>query len=151
MTELLRIHLSDEQKIGWPKDDELLAFLDRAADYLSGRLIADRDTAMLAALAVDGETPLPADFVSFAGNAPVSVMNGVCTPYLDYGFSVNYWAKMPHPSAWGWETPVPYGRERALLIADIARLFALNRNEYDISQDLTLLGEARSAMKGAKA
>jgi hypothetical protein len=144
---LLRQHLADEQNVGWPNDSELFAYLDRAADYLSERLIADRDPTMLSRLELDGDTPLPANFVSFAGNVPVSVMDGKCKPYFGFPFGVNYWAKMPSPSKIDAESQTPYGYERDLMIVDIARLFALNRNEYDVSQDLTLLGEIRDAQK----
>jgi hypothetical protein len=147
---LLRQYLSDEQAVGWPRDEELTSYLDRAADYLSERLIADKDPAMLARLHLDGATELPGDFVAFAGNVPASIMGGMCEPYFDFPYDASYWARMPHVSKLDRESETPYGPERELLITDIARLFALNRNEYDISQDLTVLGEAMGALKGAR-
>jgi hypothetical protein len=148
---LLRQHLSDEQNVGWPDDSELVAFLDRAGDLLSEQLIADRDPAMMLNLRLDGEITLPDDFVAFAGNAPAVIVGRLCQPYYDFPLDILYWGKMPHMSALNRESETPYTRERALLIVDIARLFALNKNEYDIAQDLTLLGEIKNTMKGARA
>jgi hypothetical protein len=177
MITLLRAHLSDEQSIGWPDDAELLAYLDRAADYLSDQLIAEKDPVMLKEVSIGGHKPddiafndndiafydddplvpvesiftLPDDFVAFAGNVPVSVIGREVHLY-DYSVSINalYWSRLAHPSSIGGVDEAPYTGEQALSIVDIARLFALNRNEYDISQDMALMGEINKAAAAAR-
>lgn len=151
---LLRRQIADEQNVGWANDAELSAYLDRAADYLSGKLIAAKDPTMLARFRVDGgptPTPLPDDFVSFAGLAPVAVTGKNCESYFGgMSFGVNYWAKLPLFTSLPSERQTPYGGEKELMIVDIARIFALNRNEYDITQDMALLKETSGSLGEAR-
>jgi hypothetical protein len=128
----LRAQLSDEMKVGWPDDDELIMYLDRAAATLSERLIKARDPSRLRRLTMNGAGTLPADFASFAGNVPVAVIGRT---YAAYAGPVEtfYWAKLPPPM-----TANLYTREEELLIIDLARIYALNRSEYDVTQDLAL-------------
>ena len=150
MVFLLRQHLSDEQNVGWRNDSELEAFLDRAVDYLSEHLIMNRDPSMLGKFRLDGETGLPGDFAAFAGQAPAYVLEQRAIPYLAEPADIIYWRRMPHFSTLPRSAQTPYPHEWELLITDIARMFALNKNEYDISQDMALLGEIKNTVRGAR-
>ena len=132
MLEMLRAQLSDTQKVGWPDDDELYAYLDRAADALSERLVKAKDPTRLKALHIAGPMELPEGFISFAGNVPASITGRRCEPYggpLD----AKYWSRLPYPSGGG-----EYPPDQELMIIDLARIYALNRNEYDVTQDVAL-------------
>jgi hypothetical protein len=150
MVFILRQNLSDEQKVGWPFEEELIAYLDRAADFLSEHLIAGKDPTMLKKLNAGGSTLLPGDFVSFAGNVPVRIIGRQYEVYGDPGTDVLYWANLPAPSSFSPTVALPYTREQSMLIIDAGRIFALNKNEYDISQDMALLGEAIKAVSAAR-
>lgn len=151
MISLLRQHLSDEQMIGWPDDSELTAYMDRAADYLSEQMIADRDPAFLGDFTVAAAgSPLPENFVSFVGSVPVTVTGRTARPVRNESYTARYWGRLKRFSALAPAEQSPYTPSQELLIVDIARLFALNKNEYDISQDLTLLGDARNTWKAAR-
>ena len=166
MVTLLRQHLSDEQKVNWRDDSELVAFLDRAANFFSDQLIAAKDPVMLRRLRLrpqsqeediallDDDTAildndplvvvmssgtLPDDFVAFVGNVPVVVIGR--SVEVDIPIDVLYWGKLCQP----------YTQEQALIIVDMARTFALNKNEYDISPDMTLIGEMSKAVAMARA
>ena len=166
MVTLLRQHLSDEQKVNWRDDSELVAFLDRAANFFSDQLIAAKDPVMLRRLRLrpqaqgediaflDDDTvfndndplvvvmssgTLPDDFVAFVGNVPVLVIGR--SVEVDIPLDVLYWGKLCQP----------YTSEQALIIVDMARTFALNKNEYDISPDMTLIGEMSKAVAMARA
>lgn len=166
MVTLLRQHLSDEQKVNWRDDSELVAFLDRAANFFSDQLIASKDPVMLRRLRLrpqsqeediallDDDTAildndplvvvmssgtLPDDFVAFVGNVPVVVIGR--SVEVNIPLDVLYWGKLCQP----------YTSEQALIIVDIARTFALNKNEYDISPDMTLIGEMSKAVAAARA
>ena len=166
MVTLLRQHLSDEQKVNWRDDSELVAFLDRAANFFSDQLIASKDPVMLRRLRLrpqaqgediaflDDDTvfndndplvvvmssgTLPDDFVAFVGNVPVLVIGR--SVEVDIPLDVLYWGKLCQP----------YTSEQALIIVDMARTFALNKNEYDISPDMTLIGEMSKAVAMARA
>lgn len=147
MVFLLRQHLSDEQAVGWPNDSELLAFLDRAADYLSEKQIADRDPGMMKSLAIAGPTPLPDDFVSFVGRVPVRIVGRQCEGPIGEAL---YWSRLLYPSKIAGEEALPYTREQALLIVGIAVVFAQNKNEFDVSQDMGLLGETGKLMSATR-
>jgi hypothetical protein len=151
MIYLLRQHLSDEQFVGWPNDSELEAYMDRAADYLSEQLIADKDPAMTAEFLVPAEgAVLPEDFVAFVGNTPVDVVGRAAKPVRHEECSARYWARLKRFSSLAPTEQSPYTPAQESLIVDIARMFALNRNEYDISQDMTLLADMRNAWQGAR-
>jgi hypothetical protein len=132
MLAALRKQLSDEQKVGWPDDAELHVYLDRAADTLTERLVTAKDPTRLKTVRINGLADLPADFISFAGNVPVSITGRKCA---SYGGPVDakYWSRLPWPSQSGTYTP-----DQELMIIDLARIYALNRNEYDVAQDVAL-------------
>lgn len=146
MVFLLRQHLSDETATGWPNESELIAFLDRAADYMSEKLIADRDPTMTRRIEIDGLTDMPDDFVSFVGLVPVRVMGRVCESYEYNPMTAQYWARLPYPSAFDEDDELPVTREHALLIIAYAVICAQNKNEFDISQDMALLSEINKAI-----
>jgi hypothetical protein len=137
MLEMLRAQLSDDQRVGWPDDAELYAYLDRAADALSERLVKAKDPTRLKAVRIDGPMALPADFISFAGNVPASITGRQCEPYGG-PVDARYWSRLPYPSQGG-----EYPRDQELAVIDLARIYALNRNEYDVSQDVALLTGGR--------
>ena len=148
---LLRQHLNDEQFVGWPNDSELTAYLDRAADYLSEQLIADRDPSMTAEVVVPADgASLPENFVAFVGNAPVAVTGRVARPFVHEDYTARYWARLKRFSGLVQTEQSPYTPTQESLIVDIARLFASNKNEYDISQDMTLLADMRNTWRAAR-
>lgn len=150
MLNILRHHLSDEQKIGWPSDIELNAFLDRAAETVSERLASDRDPSLVASLTVSGPTSLPDDFLAFVGKVPVTILDRVASPYEGATVTADYWRMLPRPSAFQDADEVPCTTEQAGLIIDLARIYALNKNEYDISQDLALLGQTTKSIAAVR-
>jgi hypothetical protein len=148
---LLRQHLSDEQFVGWPNDSELVAYMDRAADYLSEQLIADKDPSMTAEFFIQASgSPLPENFVAFIGNAPVAVIGRLARPFVNTGYVARYWARLAKFSGLVSTEQSPYTPAQESLIVDIARMFALNRNEYDISQDMSLLADMRNTWRAAR-
>lgn len=148
---LLRQHLNDDQFVGWPDDSELLAYMDRAADYLSEQLIADKDPSMTAEFLVTAAgSVLPENFVAFIGNVPVAIIGRTAKPFGGRDYSVRYWGRLPRFSGLARTEQSPYSAAQESLIVDIARLFASNKNEYDISQDMTLLADMRSTWRAAR-
>jgi hypothetical protein len=151
MITLMTRHLNDEQRVNWPNDSELVAWLDLAADFVSEHLIADKDPAMLRETTIPAEgAPLPDDFVAFAGKVPASVVGRGAKPYAAAPLNALYWARLERFSSLGMTAQAPYTHEQALLIVEAAAMFALNKNEYDISQDMTLLADMRNAWKAAR-
>lgn len=150
MIVLLRAHLSDEQAVGWPTDVELLAYLDSAAGAVSNQRAAAKDPEMSKDLELgEGENGMPDDFISLIGNVPVMIAGRKLT--APSGMTVRYWARLPFPSSFKEKEQLPYSHENELLMIDIAAAMALNKNEYDVSQDLGIIGQMSSAAQAARA
>jgi hypothetical protein len=181
------------QKIGWPDDDELIEYLDRATTLLTDRLITMRYNKLLKTLTLDGPTRLPEDFVTFMGKVPVKIVGFTATPYgwrdqkkytnrwhdanipvdsdrpmwggrpleteEDYktweeltktqNLTTEYWSRLPFPSSFMLTDELPYEPHVNTLILDIARMFALNKNEYDLTQDMNIQQQIQSLMAQA--
>ena len=146
---LVRKLIADEQATGYTEGgnlempegtQELLNYLDRAVDAYSERQVAAGDLRLMKRMAgVDG-APLPKDFLSFCGLVPVSVEGGVMRWYgAPSKMPVRYFARLPyvtdHPSG-----ALPYENDQERTIAALAAIYALNKHEFNISQDLMLLG-----------
>ena len=147
----LRILLSDAQEVGYPEDSELLDYLDRATVYYSEQMIAVKDPSMLKKMDVVGCLDLPNDFVALAGQHPVQITGRHLDYYGDIPYRVTYWANLVLPSSLALDSDVvPHTSAQDAIILELARVFALNRNEYDLTQDLTLNEVWQKAAKEAR-
>jgi hypothetical protein len=185
---MLRIHLNDEQNIGWEFDDELIDFLDRSTAFLSNILITMKHNSMIKPITVNGATALPQDFVAFVGKLPIQILAGQAIPYgridnripqpvfedpnlmkrtyaptwksvtesanepswesltTNQTFNALYWSRLPYPSSFRDTDTLPYNIEFAGQIVDVARMMALNKNEYELTQDLALYSQIQAAL-----
>jgi hypothetical protein len=189
MLRQLRLHLNDEQKIGWEFDEELIEFLDRSASFITNLLIKMRHNSLIRPLLVEGDTELPSDFVTFVGKLPIQIMGNIARPYgkvdrelvhtywrdpnlpnylytpswkdpsdedqeyttwddliKEKKFNTLYWSRLPFVSDFEDTEEVPYKKEFAMQVIDIARMLALNKNEYTLQQDLDLFGQIQAAL-----
>jgi hypothetical protein len=66
--------------------------------------------------------------------------------------TLKYWSRLAFPSTFVEipEEELPYTADQATLIIDMARMFALNKNSYDITQDLAIMGQLQQAMAQAR-
>lgn len=148
----LRTLLSDAQQIGYPKDSELLDYLDRATIYYCEQMIAAKDPSMLKKMDVVGCLDLPNDFVALAGQHPVQITGRRMDYYGDVPYRVVYWGHLTLPSSLASDdTVVPHTAAQDSVILELARIFALNRNEYDLTQDLKLTEIWQQSAKEARA
>jgi hypothetical protein len=197
---LLRLHLDDVQKIGWPEDDELIEYMDRATSLLTDQLITMRFNSLMKWIDLDGPTELPDDFVTFVGKVPVRIVGkqaqymgkkDILKPHMRWrdpntpdddnrpqwgGEAIDdtaydpetgefipwddltktskttllYWSRLPFPSGFGPDDELPYTEDERTLILELARMFALNKNEYDLTQDQQMFGQITSLMAKAR-
>jgi hypothetical protein len=63
---------------------------------------------------------------------------------------VLYWSRLEPPSSFAPTDTLAYTDEQSTLIIETARMLALNKNEYDLSQDMTMLGEFNKAAAAAR-
>lgn len=160
MIALVRKLIADEQATGYTEGgnleepegtQELIYYLDRACDALSQRLAAGRDLRLLKRMTVTNGAKLPDDFLFFAGSVPVSVEGGIMNFYgAASTLPIRYFARLPYVSAYPTGN-LPFQHDEEMTIAAMAAIYALNKHEFNVSQDLTLLGMggAANAMAGS--
>jgi hypothetical protein len=151
MLSALRTLLCDTQSVGFPDDAELLKYLDHATVVYSEQLIADKDPSMLKRMSVVGCMDLPADFVALAGQHPVQITGRHMDYYGDVPYKITYWGYLPMPASYAATDTVVHPAVAIPIILDMARMYALNRNEYDIAQDQKLVDSWATTAKGARA
>lgn len=137
--------ISDEYSV-----DECLGFLNTAINEVSSLLIAARSPMMAAEILLhDGES-IPERYVSAAGRYPIRV-TGQVVRFVDHSLPeirFRYWQTMPPVENEAGDMPFPHEALNDYAVK-VAILLALNRNEYDISQDKALYDELRGLIAGA--
>lgn len=93
---------------------------------------------------------LPADFVALAGQWPVQITGRHMDYYGPVPYQVAYFARLALPSETAATSQIDHPAQADSVILDLARTFALNRNEYDLTQDLKMIEGWMAGMKGAR-
>ena len=148
---LVRQLISDEQAAGfsagegnleWPEGtDELLNYLDRAVDALSEERAAAGDIRFLKTLDFTDGQRLPSDFIRFAGLVPVETDGERIRFYGEATtLRVKYFARLKHISRMNGKNKLPFRLDECRRVAALAAIYALNKHEFTVSQDLMLLG-----------
>jgi len=149
---LVRKFINDEQGSGYPGFDnleepegvtELLNYLDRAVDVYSRRQAEAGDIRLLKRMSVSAMTRLPTDFLKFAGNVPFEVVIDHVEFYghpAGAAIPVKYFARLPYVTAYTDSEALGYEHDQCMTIAALAAIYALNKHEFNVSQDLMLLG-----------
>jgi len=147
---LVRRLIADEQAAGFTAGgsleqpegtQELLNYLDRAVVAYSMKKIEERDVRFLRGFVPVNGGRLPDDFIIFAGAVPISTTGGIVSFYgPPLALPVRYFARLPYASAFGEGEEVPYRHDDMMAVAALAAVYALNKQEYNVSQDLALLG-----------
>ncbi len=129
---------------------ECIDFLNTAIHEVSGLLIAARSPMMVREILIhDGES-VPAHYVASAGQYPMRI-TGQTVQFVDPSMDeirFRYFATMPPITDEEGDLPFPHGALNDYVLK-IAILHALNRNEYDLSQDKALADEFRAILTGA--
>ena len=146
---LVRKLIADEQATGFTEGgnleapegtQELINYLDRAVDSYSQRQAQAGDLRLMKRMTVTNGAKLPGDFLFFCGAVPVNIEAGTMRFYGEATtLPIRYMARLPYVSAYA-SGNLPYERDQELTIAALAAVYALNKHEFNVSQDLTLLG-----------
>ena len=147
---LVRKIINDEQATGFTEGgnleepegtQELLYYLDRAVDEYSKQQVSLNNIRFIKRMTVSNGARLPDDFIKFCGEFPVSVEGGLISYYGTVAnMPVKYFARLPYVTSYGENAPLPYPREDEMKIAALAAIYALNKQEFNVSQDAALLG-----------
>lgn len=150
MVTTLRTLLSDKQSVGFPDDSELLNYLDRATVFYCEQMASMKDPSLLKETPVVGDMALPDDFITLAGQHPVIIKGRNVSYYGSIPYPITYFAYLPLPSSYAASATVEHTASQDAIIIEVARGYAMNRNEYDITQDLKLTDMWQSAASGAR-
>lgn len=147
---LVRKLISDEQATGYTEGgnleepegtQELINYLDRAVDAYSRQQASAGNIRFMKRATITNGGALPNDFIMFCGVVPVTVEGGVTNFFGSTGtMPIRYFARLPYVSAYAETAALPYIHEDEVMLAAIAAVYALNKHEYEVSQDLALLG-----------
>ena len=150
MLAMVRKMINDEQATGYTMGgnleepegtQELLNYLDRAVDEYSKRQAAAQDMRLLKMMTITSGATLPDDYLAMCGAVPVSITGKTITFYGDESMMpVRYFARLPYVSSYLSNSDIPYERDQDIAICALAAIYALNKHEYNVSQDLMLLG-----------
>ncbi len=157
MLAMVRKLIADEQATGYTEGgnleepegtQELENYLNRAVDEYSKTQAAKKDVRLMKTMTVaDGEN-LPEDYLAFCGVVPVTV-NGKIVNYYNPAIAaimpIRYFARLPYVTYYNETATLPYDEDQAIAICSLAAVYALNKHEADVSQDLALLGYRVSA------
>lgn len=153
MLAMVRRFIADEQATGFTEsstgnnleepegEEELYMYLDRAVDEYSKRLVSQRDLRLVKQMTVNSGGLLPSDFISFCGAVPV-IIEGKNIRYFGESTTipVRYFARLPYVTSYSDTATLPYDHDQAMTITALAAIYALNKHEFNVSQDLMLLG-----------
>ena len=152
MVAMVRKLINDEQATGYTTGgtleqpegtQELLVYLDRAVDEYSKLSAAREDLRLMKQISISASSsvPLPKDFLSLCGSVPVEVSDKVLTYYGTTAvMPVRYFARLPYVTSYSGTATLPYERDQEIAICALAAIYALNKHEFNVSQDLMLLG-----------
>ena len=153
MLAMLRKVINDEQATGFTEGgnleqpegtQELYNYLDRAVDDYSRTMAGKNDVRLIQRMTVSAGKDLPSDFIDFCGNVPITVEGQKMTYRGEASsYTVRYFARLPYVTSFEDGDPLPYDNDQARKIIALAAIYALNKNEYNVAQDVQLLGLSR--------
>lgn len=160
MLAMVRKLIADEQATGYTEGgnledpegtQELENYLNRAVDEYSKTQATKKDVRLMKTMTVSDGGNLPEDYLAFSGVVPVTV-NGKIVNYYNPAIAakmpIRYFARLPYVTDFGninEKEQLPYDEDQAIAICSLAAVYALNKHEADVSQDLALLGYRVSA------
>lgn len=150
MIAMVRKLISDEQATGYTEGgnieepegtQELLNYLDRAVEDYSRRMMEANNVDIVKTFTLTNGETLPEDFLGICGAVPVTITDNKINFYGDEtNITARYFARLPYVSSFSSDVSLPYKQNHAMSIIALAAIYALNKHEFNVSQDLMLLG-----------
>ena len=148
---MVRKLIADEQATGFTEGgnleepegtQELENYLNRAVDEYSKRQAGLKDVRLVKETNLSDGASLPADYIAFCGAMPVRVIGNKIKFYISgvRPIAVRYFARLPYVTDYGDTVQLPYETDQSTAITALAAIYALNKHEANVSQDLMLLG-----------
>ena len=146
---MVRKLIADEQATGFTDGgnleepegtQELLNYLDRAVDEYSKRQAAAGDVRLMKETNVSNNSSLPDDFLKFCGMIPLKIIGKKVKLYVGSTVSARYLARLPYVTSYSDNDELPYENDQSITVAAMAAIYALNKQDFNVSQHLLLLG-----------
>lgn len=132
---MLRKRIFDTDRSGY-SDAELIDYTNAAIVQQTGEMILSGDPSLFIEEGLLSHAdPLPERFGGWAGQFSVVVSNGKVYP--EEGVVKARWFTYPEPVN-ALEDTMPYADQYTPRLLTLAAAHALNRNEFDVSQDMQL-------------
>ena len=89
----------------------------------------------------DGDS-LPDDYLVFCGMMPIKIIGKKVKYYIASSakIPIRYLARLPYVTDYNENDTLPYEEDQSIAISALAAIYALNKNESDISNHLILMG-----------
>lgn len=144
----LRILINDQNDLEYT-DKELLGYINDAVGYLSTYLISTKDPEMVKEISITQDIDVPDDYCSFSGSYPVYISDNKFKLYDPSAtVTARYFATKKTDSVVA--DNLPFKDIYAPVIIRVASVYALNRNEFNVTQDVTIISQMLDSIKAAK-
>lgn len=145
----VRILINDQNKLEY-SDPELIGYINDAIGYLSTYLISAKDPEMVSEINVAEGGIVPTNFCSFSGSYPVYIVDNTFKLYdPTTPFTARYFASKQTTNTRN--STFPFKDIYIPVVIRLASIYALNRNEFNITQDNTIIVDMLNMIKAAKA
>lgn len=127
--------------------DDCIGFLNTSVQEICHQLATGKSPQMVKEITLHDSESLPPDYIISCGNYPIKVTGQAVTftnPDID-ALRFRYFATKPQIMNATGDMPFVHEVLNDITVR-LATLFALNQNEYDVSQDKALLDEVRQAV-----
>ena len=152
---MVRKLIADEQATGFTEGgnleepegtQELENYLNRAVDEYSKRQAERKDVRLMKEVELADGDSLPDDYLVFCGMMPIKIIGKKVKYYIASSakMPIRYLARLPYVTDYGENAELPYEEDQSIAISALAAIYALNRNESDISNHLILMGYGTS-------
>ena len=133
---LVRARIRDNYKLEYT-DDELIGYLNDAISYWSSCCINNKDKYNVRTLIVDPFVDVPADFGKFAGTFPVYIIDKRIISNDNKKVTCKYYAFDSHVTSIS--DKLDFDPPICSVLVQLTCIYALNRNQFDVTTDTSLL------------
>lgn len=133
----IRQLICDEGSAEYSDDKKLLVHINQAITFLNKSLIAAGSPFMVKEANFTNNMLLPADYERACGQYPYRIVGGTIKLLSGTSLPVQYLAHKPRVATVS--DMIDFPNQYFSAIAQVAAMFALNRNEFEVKQDEALL------------
>lgn len=146
----IRSNIHDINGIEFTSTD-LLNYLNDAINYLSTFLISINDPEMIIELPqVNHDDNIPADYCIAIGKNPLSITNGKFKLFNTNEPILNFRYYAYKPAITSLDQVIPFKDFYATILVRIVSIYALNCNDYDVTQDWNIVKQMLDSIVGAR-